>query len=77
MKVSKLSKQEKIELIERIAAGDIPLIVNGEIIENTAVLIQRDGRLYAEGIEVTWEQLNSTSSEKSVIILPDNGRDKI
>ncbi|MGD9931763.1 MAG: hypothetical protein AB7U05_17215 [Mangrovibacterium sp.] len=77
MKVSQLSKAEKIDLIKRIQSGDVPLIINGEIIENTAVLIQREGKLYAEGIEVSWEQLNSTSSERSVIILPDNGRDKM
>jgi hypothetical protein len=74
MKLKDLPKNKKIELIERIISGDIPLIINDEIIENTSVLIKKDDKLYVNGIEVTWEQINAIKGESPIIVLPDNSR---
>lgn len=79
MKISDLSKAEKIELIKRIAAGDETLIINGNIIGNGLVLIEKDGNYYLDCNQLSEVDL-ARFKEKftgTLILIPDNGRDKI
>lgn len=76
MELSQLSKAEKIKLIERIQAGDVPLIINGQIIGNGVVLIEKEGDFYLDGSKINMEEFNE-KFKGTAIILPDNGRSGI
>lgn len=73
VKISDLPKDRKIELIKRIHAGDVPLIIDGKLIENGIVLIEKDGEYFFEGTKVLLEELEKRFTG-TVITLPDNGR---
>jgi len=73
MELSQLSKSEKIKLIERIQAGDVPLIINGQIIGNGVILIEKGGDFYLDGSKINMEEFKE-KFKGTAIILPDNGR---
>jgi len=70
-KINELTRAEKINLINKLAAGDIPLIINGFIIGDGVVLIEKDGEFYLDGSKIN---INEFNENVTAIILPDNGR---
>jgi hypothetical protein len=77
MELSKLSKTEKIDLIKRIQAGDVPLIINGQIIGNGVILIKKEGDFYLDGSKINMEEFKEKFKGTAIIILPHNGRNGI
>lgn len=67
-----LSKMEKISLIKRLVSGDAHFI-NGQIINNGVVLIQKDNEYFLNGSQVLLSQFDNVP-DCTLIIIPDNGR---
>jgi bisphosphoglycerate-independent phosphoglycerate mutase (AlkP superfamily) len=79
MKIADLSREEKINLIKRLAAGEVHA-VNGEVVELSPIIIYKgNGREVAEkywidGKEFTPEELNDFiklyPKDQTLIFLP-------
>ncbi len=71
-----MSKSEKIDLIKRIQSGDIPLIINGEVIDDGVILIEKDGEYYLHGFKINMKEF-AEKFTGTAIILPYNGKDEL
>ncbi len=72
MDLNSLSRKEKIDLIKRIQSGEVN-VINGEIVENSAILIKRNDKWLLNGVEVDYEEV--ASKVEFVLWIPDNGRE--
>lgn len=79
-KVADLTREEKIDLIRQLQAGTVN-VINGNIVELSQVIIIKKGKYTMIDQEFTSDEfdriLELFPKGQGVIILPDNGRDKI
>ena len=72
MKVAELTREQKIDLIKRLIAGEVH-VINGEVIELSSVIIYKgNGREMAEMYWVDGKEFTSEEFDKIIKLYPKN-----